>query len=123
MALMTYTGLNVVTVNLSGNDSVKILPGVNEIEDDLIENFKKHPSVAQRLKDGKFIILSEGKADRKKSVEDMLAYIPKIYDTRLLKKIIKEDGREDVVGAAKKQLDTIVVSKKEEVKEENEHFK
>jgi hypothetical protein len=125
MALLNNLCQQIITVGLRGRDSLTLMPGINEVPDDAVESLKGHPSVASRIRDGKIVMIESVRqtADGKKTVEDMLAYIPKIYDTKLLKRIIKEDGRQPVVDAAKAQLDMIVSPKKNEGTEQNEHFK
>ena len=61
-------------------------------------------------------------SDGKQQIDEMLKNIPNIFDVKLLKKIIKEDGRDKVIKAAQEQYDLIKnPSKNKEVKE-NEHF-
>jgi hypothetical protein len=60
--------------------------------------------------------------DGKRSIDEMLEYIPKIIDTKLLKKIIQSDGREKVIVAAKSQLDNIKNPPKAKEQAEIEHF-
>jgi hypothetical protein len=62
---------------------------------------------------------AQGK-DGKRSVEDMLTYIPKIMDVKLLKKIIDTDGRDKVIFAARDQLEAIKNPSKKA--DESEHF-
>jgi hypothetical protein len=124
MGLVQYSGLNVITIGIANRDSVVLMPGVNEIEDTNLVLLKNHPLFNQRVKDGKITLLTDVKKDEsgKNDQHDMLKYIPKIFDTKLLRKIIKEDGRSQVIEAARQQLDSIVSPKKED-KESNEHFK
>ena len=122
MALLHYHGLNVVTVGLPGGGHVQLLPGVNEVEDSQFEMVKIHPHFKARVKDKKIIILSQQTANGKQTVEEMLSYIPNVFDVKLLKKIIKTDGREKVVDAAQEQLTKISNPKKNQEQQENEHF-
>lgn len=123
MVLVNYTGKNIFTINAKGIEPVRLLPGINEIADSLMPAIKAHPFFASFVKSGNLIMITESKkdADGKKSIVDMLSYIPNIVDSKYLKKIIDEDGRDQVVRAAQDQLD-IVKGKKSKV-EENEHFK
>lgn len=124
MALLNYSRVNVLTIHFAGCEPCILMPGINEVSAEILKLLLVHPSVNALIREGKLVVIEDQKtSDGKRSVNDMLAYIPKIFDTKLLKKIIKDDGRDQVVQAAKDQLDTIVNPKKpEQGKEENEHF-
>ena len=123
MALVNYQARNILGVTLSSGEIVRFIPGINEVEDSKFELIKTHPLFQARIKAGLIKILTDaiGK-DGKRSVEDMLTYIPGIYDTRLLKKIIESDGRDKVVSAAREQLEKIKNPAKAKEDSENEHF-
>jgi hypothetical protein len=123
MALVNHTGKNVLSVGLASGELVRLMPGVNEIEDAKFELIKQHPNFQGRITSGIVVILEEkvGK-DGKKPIEDMLKIIPSIFDTKLLKKIVDTDGREKVIHAARAQLDHIKHPSKQKADEENEHF-
>jgi len=108
MALLNYSKKNVLGIFLPGGACVRLMPGINEVEDTQLTIMKKNPLFKQRLKTGGLQIMMEtvGK-DGKRSIEDMLEYIPNIMDVKLLKKIIDNDGRDKVVFAAKDQLELI----------------
>lgn len=122
MALVTYHGKNVLTCHLSDVKSVTLLPGINELTEDDLLTIRKHPLMARRFESGKVTVINEGKlgADGKRSEKEMLEYIPKIYDSKLLKKIIDTDGRERIARAAQDRLD-VLKGKKEDVSEQ--HFR
>lgn len=123
MALLHYHGLNVLTIGLPTGGSVQLLPGVNEVEDEKFAQVKLHPHFKARVKDKKISVMLENKEEEgKQTVDQMLGYIPNIYDVKLLKKIIKTDGRDKVVEAAEKQLNAISMPKKPREQNENEHF-
>jgi hypothetical protein len=109
MPLLKYTGMNMFTVNCVGCDPVRLMPGINEVSDNALECMRKHPFFNARVKDETIAIMHENKPgpDGKRTIADMLQYIPKIFDVKLLKKIISEDGRDAVVNAAKDQLSVI----------------
>lgn len=123
MALVNYTGKNVLGVCLKSGEICRLLPGINEIDDEKLQVVKTHPLFQARQNKGLVQIMSEnlGK-DGKRSIEDMLTHIPKIFDTKLLKKIIETDGRDKVIRAAESQLDAIKNPSKAKAEEENEHF-
>ena len=53
-----------------------------------------------------------------------MVYIPKIFDVKLLKKIIESEDRDIVIKAAKQQLDDIKTPTKVKAEKENaDHFK
>ena len=121
MALVSYTGKNILGVGMAGGEIVRLLPGINEVDDEKLQIMKAHPLFKVRMDRSLVQIMHEnvGK-DGKRTVEDMLKHIPQIFDTKLLKKIIDTDGRDKVVRAASDQLEKIRHPAK--AKEEAEHF-
>ena len=118
MALIHNKTLRITTIYLANSgESVRLLPGICEIEDKDLAEIKTHPSFKARLQRQEMIIMSETK-DGRKSVSEMVEDMPKIFDIKLLKKFIKEDKREPIVQAAQQQLDTIM----NPGKAGNEHF-
>lgn len=122
MVLVTYHGKNLLTVHLTSHTSVTFVPGINELTDQELEGVKKHPLMQKRFESGKVVVMPEGKlgTDGKRSVKDMLSYIPQIYDSKLIRKIIDSDGREQVIKAAQDRLD-VLKGKKEDVSDQ--HFR
>lgn len=121
MALLSYTGKNVLGVFLGGGEHVRLLPGVNEVEDGKLSEMKANPIFGAWLKMGKVQIMMDAKGkDGKRSVEDMLSYIPKIMDLKLLKKIVDTDGRDLVILSAKDQIEMIKNPAKKA--DDSEHF-
>jgi uncharacterized protein (UPF0335 family) len=124
MAIINYKGINLITVGFKQGPNVIVIPGINEMPNDVYEKFKQHPSVKARIADGKIQIIDEQKAVAERTENEMVEHMSRIFDTKLLRKLIKEDKRDAVVNAAKAQLETIVGDpKKTEKKEEDEHFK
>lgn len=123
MVLVNYTGKNIFTFNAKGTEPIRLLPGINEIADKSWSCIQAHPFYNDFVAKGGLIVLNEPPKDKdgRRSVADLLAYIPNIMDSKLLKKLIEEDGRELVAIAARDQMD-IIKGKKQKV-EENEHFK
>ncbi len=123
MALVSYLGKNILSVGLKVGDPVRLLPGINEVEEDKLALAKQHPLFQSRLAAGTVVIMAESPTkDGKRPVDEMLVYIPKIYDTKLLKKIIDTDGRDRVIASAKEQLDKIKNPAKAKAEESDEHF-
>lgn len=123
MALVTYTGKNVFGVGLSGGELVRLMPGINEVEDSKLELMKTHPLFQSRIQMGLVNIMVDSPSkDGKRTVEDMLKHIPNIFDIRLLKKIIDFDGRDRVVKAANDQLYKIKNPAKAKEEADNAHF-
>ena len=124
MVFVIYNGKNIFTVAFGLTDNIVLLPGVNELSDEEVAKMKAHPLMKPRFENDIVKILEPSKlgADGKRSVKEMLEYIPKIFDSKLLKKIIESDGRDQVVQAARGQLDTIKGKKKEDI-EEDAHFR
>ena len=114
MALIQYTGLNVLSCGTPKGDFIRILPGINEIDDKDLQSILQLPSIIARQTKGVLKIISQGKKE-KESQEDILDMIPKIFDKKLLNKLIKTDTRPQVIDAAKAQLD--LIQAKKEVKE------
>lgn len=132
MALVNYTGKNVLGVCMPQPSSevvqavseiVRLLPGINEVDDAQLQVMKSHPLFQSRMASGLVHIMHEtvGK-DGKRSVEEMLSNIPKIFDVKLLKKIINTDGRDRVVSTARDQLDKIKNPAVAKQQESDEHF-
>jgi len=123
MALINYTGKNVLGVCLKGGEIVRFLPRINEVEDSKLVDVKAHPLFQARISKGLIQIMAEnlGK-DGKRSVEEMIDHIPKIVDLKLLRKIIESDGRERVIKAAQQQIDKIKNPSKAKAEESDEHF-
>lgn len=114
MPLLNYSGKNLFTVYCVGCEPVLFAPGINEVTDHVLECLHKHPGFRGRIEDQSIVIMGEQRGpDGKKTVQDMLKSIPLILREKLLKKIIDEDGREIVIEAAKKQLESIRSSKTE----------
>lgn len=124
MALINYTSLNIFTINMMGSDPVRFVPGINQVTDKQLASLKSHPAFASFVEAGKLIIIDDPKSkDGERPVKEMLSLIEKMFDAKLLKQVIAKDEREEVQKAARAQLELITVSKKAEIKEENEHFK
>lgn len=124
MALVKYNGKNVFGVS-SKAGMTRFIPGVNEIADETLTFVKAHPLFQARVNKGIFEILQDsvGK-DGKRTVEDMLTLIPSIFDLKLLRKLIDNDGRAPVVTAAQLQYDVIKnPNKSKEESNKDEHFK
>ncbi len=108
MALLNYTGKNILGVIMETGDIIRLYPQINEIDDIILSKMKENPLFKAAIQSGKIQIMLENLTkDGKRTIEDMLNNIPKILDVKLLKKIIETDGRDRVVKAANDQLDTI----------------
>ncbi len=92
------------------------MPGINEVDANDLETIMKLPSVKAREEKGLIKVIDDGKSAGKKSVEETVAMIPKIFDKKLLNKIIKTDGRPAVIEAAKNQLSLIEVKADDKAK-------
>lgn len=123
MPLINYCGMNLHTINAVGCEPVRLIPGVNEVSESSLEAIRKHPAFNALIENKKVIVMEIKSPDGKRSIQDMLEIIPKTFDTKLLKKIISQDGREVIVEAAKAQLDTIVTPKKDDKEGLIGHFK
>jgi hypothetical protein len=127
MVLLQNTQSRIFNIGLQDKyGTITLLPGINEIDRERYDMFEHHPMFQARVRDGIIKILDDVRIgpDGKKSINDMLKLMPKIYDTKLLKKIIREDGRDTVINAAKDQLEAVSPSKKDsEAEAKNEHFK
>ena len=125
MALVLYTGKNVLSVGMPGmaSDLLRILPGINEIKDDLMDYLKSHPLFQSRIASQAIQIMFEkiGK-DGLRPIEDMIKDMPQIFDTKLLKKIVQTDGRERVIKSANEQLERIKNPSKYKEELSNDHF-
>lgn len=125
MALVQYAGMNVLSCGTIRGDFIRILPGINELEANDLESILKLPSIKARVESGLLKIIDDGKSSGKKSVDETLAMIPRIVDKKLLNKLIKTDGRPQVVEAAKNQLALIEMKVEDKPKAQNDeqqHF-
>lgn len=119
MALVKYNGKNVYYCNFT----TRLMPGINEVSEGELKALLLHPIFQWRVEEGIVVIIPEStekEADGKKSIKEMLKFMPQIYDRDYLNRIIESDGRDKVLEAAKKQLNKI--SPQPEKEEENEHF-
>ena len=124
MAIINYKGINLITVGFKIGPNAIVMPGINEMPNDVYEKFKQHPSVQARIASGQIQVIDEQKAVSERTESEMVEHMSRIFDTKLLRKLIKEDKRDAVVNAAKAQLDSIIGdAKKAEKKDEDEHFK
>lgn len=125
MALVNYTGKNVFGICLRNGEIFRFMPGINEVETEKMNEMKDLILFQSRIEKGLITILREElDKDGKRTVNQMLESIPKIFDIRLLKKIIETDGRPQVIKIAQKQLDDIKnPSKAKEEKEDADHYK
>lgn len=124
MALVKYNGKNVLGVGIKTGLS-RIMPGINEISDDVLSQMKAHPLFQARMSKGLIEILQDVVAkDGKRSIEDMLQMMPNINDVKLLRKLVDTDGRPQVVKAAQDKLDAIKNPSKAKAETENDsHFR
>jgi len=114
MALVKYNAKNVYSCL-----SVRLLPGVNQVEDSLLERVLLEPLFKHRVDEGIIEIIPEMQdtKDDKKSDKQIVSLMKDIYDVKLLKKYIDSDNK-DVQKAAKKQLkkiEDVPVKQEEEV--------
>lgn len=119
MALVKYNAKNVYSCL-----SVRLIPGVNEVEDSLLLRVLNEPLFKYRVDKGIIELLDKPKSSAKESKKEvkeseekhLVSLIPDVYDVKLLKKYIEESKDNSVVKAAKKQLNKIEsVEVKEEV--------
>lgn len=121
MAFINYTGKNVLGIGLGSGEIVRLMPGINEVNENELNEMKAHPLFQSRLKMEIIKILDNSK-DGKRPSDEMLNNIPQIFDTKLLRKIIANDERKDVVKAAEEQLDKIKNPEKWKEEKNNDHF-
>jgi hypothetical protein len=119
-----YSGRNVYTIGAKSGDSIRLMPGINEVSEGDLVTLQSHPVVKKRVESGfiEFIGL-ETDHSGKRSISDMIKYIPQIFDVKTLEGIIENDERDRVIKAAKKQLDIIKKPDDTQEIEEREHFK
>lgn len=141
MPFINYTELNIFTVNAAkprpilanGKEdadaickaySIQFVPGINEVTQEELEVICLHDGFKAFVDSGKLVILEDPKGkDGQRPVREMLSLISKMYDVKLLKKVITTDGRAEVIEAARAQLEVISSPTKGEPKGTDEHFK
>lgn len=105
MALVKYNAKNVYSCL-----DVRLLPGVNEVEDTLLKRVLNEPLFKYRVDKGIIQIVEPPKSKGKNKKNDdkqLVSLMPEVYDVKLLKKYIAESEDKEVVKAAKKQLSKI----------------
>ncbi|PWU04923.1 MAG: hypothetical protein C5B43_03985 [Verrucomicrobia bacterium] len=124
MALVKYNGKNVLGIGVKVGFA-RLLPGINEIADDVLTQMKAHPQFQSRLSAGIVEILQDAVTkDGKRSIDEMLSLMPNINDVKLLKKIIETDGRQQVIKAAQDKLEAIKTPFKGKAEvEDDSHFR
>ena len=124
MALVKYNGKNVLGIGIKAGLH-RVMPGINEIADEVLNQLKAHPLFQARVDKGQIQILQDSVSkDGKRSVEEMLNLMPSIFDIKLLKKLIDSDGRAPVVKAAQAQLEGIKNPAKAKAEaEDDNHFR
>jgi len=141
MPFINYTELNIFTVNAAeprpklanGKEdadaicksySMQFVPGINEVTQEELAVISLHAGFNAFVESGKLVILEDPKGkDGQRPVREMLSLISKMYDVKLLKKVITTDGRAEVIEAARAQLEVISSPVKGEPKGTDEHFK
>lgn len=119
-SLIKYNGKNILYFNFD----VKIFPGINEVEDAVLDGILAHHCFASRFEKGDLVLVEDGrkgKRKKEKSEEETLKLIGEIYDSELLKKIIKTDKRESVIAAARERIFYLSGKAEEKIPEVGEH--
>ena len=103
MAIVKYNAKNVYTCL-----EVRLIPGVNMIEDKLLKLVLDHPLFIHRIEEGIIEIIEQSQGKSKKEDPKQLSKLmPEIYDVKLLRKYIATSEDETLIKAAKKQLKKI----------------
>jgi len=113
MVLVKYNAKNVYTCS-----NVRLIPGVNQVEDGLLKSALTHPLFLRRVESGIIeIIEQKNQGNAKKEDPKQLSKLMKdVYDVKLLRRYIATSEDKEVIKAAKKQLKKIEdVPLKEEV--------
>lgn len=122
-SLIKYNGKNILYFNFK----VKIFPGINEVEDAVLDGILSHKGFVSRFDKGELVLLEDnregkGKKKKEKSEKEMLKLIEEIFDVEHLRKIAQKDSRGSVIQAAKARIDHLSY-KAEEKKDVNDgHF-
>lgn len=130
--LLKYTKNNVLTLNIPGNGTSVIphtlLPGINEIEDQVWKELKSQPGVKRLM--AKSILLEKapptkdnkkvGKGLAKYSAEEAAFIVEETYDKRLLSDWLKLESRAVIKTAIETQLDVIEKSVERKTDEEKD---
>lgn len=113
MALVKYNAKNVYSCC-----GVRLLPGVNQVEDGLLESALSVPLFQWRIDQGIIEVIKEKiLKDKKPSSTQLVKLMPEVYDVKLLKRYIEENSDKKLVEAAKKQLLKIESVEVDEVKD------
>lgn len=118
-----------VKLNYSGKNNVffgktRIMPGENEINDDLFDTLMKHPGFKSRIQKSVFKVpkdfllnqddkdvdqeeQEEEQTSERLSVKQTLKNIQKSKDLEYLRNLLETDDREKVKEAAKEKLESL----------------
>ena len=83
---------------------VKLIPGINIIDNADAEAFLAHPHVKERIAKGLIKVLDYVADESVKDYKALMKDIPGIYDLKLLEKIKAEDKRPSIIKAVDAQL-------------------
>lgn len=88
--------------------TVKMVPGINEIDDAEWEKVKNLRTVKSRLENGTYVIRSaSGESITKLAAADAVRQVKRTFDSKLLDKWIAEDQRKAVRDAIAEQYTKI----------------
>lgn len=103
MALVKYNAKNVYHIN-----GIRLIPGYNEIADNLLNSAISNPLFKYRVDKG---IIEINQQDKKKagrpSVKQVVEMMPDVYDVPTLKRYIESSKSSEIVESAQKQLKRI----------------
>ena len=104
MAIVKYNAKNVYSCL-----DIRLLPGVNQVENSQLERVLLEPLFKHRVDEGIIVIIPEiqDPKDEKAKDKQLVQLMCDVYDVKLLKKYIKESKDKEIVKSAKKQLKKI----------------
>src|SRR5690606_19037390 len=103
MAYVQYKGKNLYCFE----NKFRLLPGLNDVDDALLQKARLHPVFKRRVEAGIIVIMAPSRAGERMALSEMRKHIPQIFEKKMLEKIMKEDDRPEVQKLCLNQLDKI----------------
>ncbi len=129
--LVTWNQANLLSVYLQPKqgqalEAIKLLPGMNEVEDKTWKQVEEHPAVKKHIEMGNLELVDRPSDDNKKAREGLAMFdvgaskklVKKTYDKVLLGKWKEKEERQAVLASIDEQLKYIEESTKPVKKDE-----
>lgn len=113
MALIRYNGKNILYFNFTR----KFFPGINEVTESELIALQSHPLFKKRFETGVLELVDKQK--KKNGLKNEIKLIKEINDIELVKKMLLDESRAEIVAALKDQIVELTPTQKDEEEEIN----